>query len=275
MIDGLDVSQWNGTINWPQVTEQFVFVKMGGGDAGLYLDSMATKNYYGAKAAGKIVGGYWFAGGTDPIKEADYFVRAMSPIAPGDLFALDWEISHINPVQWCLQFVTEVHTKTGVWPWLYINASTCNAYDWSPILANCGLWVADYAVSPTVNVPIKYTYIAQQYTDTPYDKDKFFGSIDELKAYGYKVPVATPAASPAPSAPPVAPSSPTPTAPTTVLSKIGTTLPTASPTPVPTPAPTVITPVITSTKTPVPVVVDKSTKPNLLKRFWAWLEKEF
>lgn len=233
-IPGIDCSQYNGIINWPKVTEQIAMVKMGGGDAGLYLDSMATKNYYGAKAAGKAVGGYWFAGGTDAVKEADYFVRAMSPLAVGDVLALDWEVSHTDPVQWCLAFATEVHLKTSVWPLLYINASTCNAYDWTPVLEHCGLWVADYSVAPSDSVPIKHVYIAQQYTEIPYDKTAWFMTLEQFKAYGVK----------APDAPPKVTASTSPTkvtstsSATTTLGKLGATLP--APT-LPAPA-TVITP---------------------------------
>jgi hypothetical protein len=229
-VSGLDCSQFNGTLNWPKVTEKIAMIKMGGGDGGhLYLDNMATKNYYGAKAAGKAVGGYWFAGGGNPITEADYFIRAMSPLAVGDVFALDWEVSHVNPVQWCLQFVTEVHKKTGCWPLLYINESTCNAYNWEPVLKNCGLWIADYEVSPDANVPIKYTYVMHQYSDTPYDHDAWFGTVDQFKAYGYK-PATTETVTAA-----------KPAAPTTVLGKIGSTLPTP---PVPAPS-TIVTPTAT------------------------------
>jgi lysozyme len=268
----LDVSVYQGTLDWPKVSEEIAIIKMSGGDAGLYIDPNANKNYYGAKAASKAVGGYHFAGGTDPVKEADYFVRAMSPLAPGDVLVLDWEVQHANPVQWCLAFVEEVHVKTGVWPLLYINASTCNAFNWEPVLLHCGLWIADYAIGPEGNVPIKYQYVMHQYSDSPYDQDAWFGTVQQFKEYGFKEPsVAIPKPAPEPTV--------VENTPTTVLGKLGSTLP---PPPAPEPS-TVIAP----TATPIPVEIPVSTpipititatpvKPaNFIIRFIHWLKEKF
>jgi GH25 family lysozyme M1 (1,4-beta-N-acetylmuramidase) len=163
-ILGKDVSQWN---NYAPDTEDFVMIKMSGGDAGLYFDSKASVNYTNAKNAGKVVGGYHFAGGGDPIAEATYFLKAMSPVAENDIFALDWEIQHANPVAWAQAFVNEVHSKVGVWPLIYINISTCNAYDWSPVLANCGLWLAAPSYSYNANAPCTSSlrYAARSYCE--------------------------------------------------------------------------------------------------------------
>lgn len=189
-LKGLDVSHWN---NYVPGSEDFVMIKMSGGDAGLYMDSSASKNYTAAVGAGKVVGGYHFAGGGDPIAEADYFVRAMSPVAENDVYALDWEIQHTDPVDWCLQFVNEVHDKVGVWPLIYLNISTTNGYDWSPVLANCGLWLAAPSYSFDSDAPISHTYVMQQGPIVNgIDSDAFFGSREELQAYGYHAPAATP-----------------------------------------------------------------------------------
>lgn len=210
-LTGKDISQYQGA--WQDTGEEFVMIKMSGGDAGLYMDSGATQNYSGAVAAGKVIGGYHFAGGGDPVAEADYFVRAMTPVAEDDVYALDWEIQHSDPVGWCNSFVNEVHTKIGVWPLLYINLSTLNSYDWSPVLANCGLWLADWAVSPDDNAPTNgITYVMQQYADGPgYDRDAFFGTREELQAYGYHAqttPVEPSAPVTSPTPPPVEPTDP-------------------------------------------------------------------
>jgi len=78
-----------------------IAIKMSGGDDGLYYDSQATNNYNHAVAAGKVPIGYHFAGAKDPIAEADFFVRSMNPLAENDVLALDWEVSHPDPVGWC------------------------------------------------------------------------------------------------------------------------------------------------------------------------------
>lgn len=65
MKHGIDVSHWQGAIDWEQVKASgidFVIVKAGGSDAGFYRDSRFDENYEGAKAAGLMVGAYYFVG---------------------------------------------------------------------------------------------------------------------------------------------------------------------------------------------------------------------
>lgn len=187
---------------------------MSGGDDGLYYDSKASQNYRGAIAAGKAVGMYHFAGGGDPIAEAEYFLRACSPLAENDVLVLDWEIQHANPVEWCRAFIQHIKDKTGVTCMIYMNTSTENVLDWTPVInLGCGLWVADYRFTPAQNVPIHRwkTYIMHQYTSTPLDRDVFFGTVDQFKKYGYHAPVApAPAPAPLPATPPAPAPAPVP-----------------------------------------------------------------
>ncbi len=193
-LPAIDVSQYQGAINWSSISEPIVIIKMSGGDNGLYDDGRAAANYSGAVAAGKAVGGYHFAGGTDPIAEADFFVRAMSPLAENDVLALDWEIQHADPVGWCRSFINHVHDRTGVWCLIYMNLSTLDAYDWSPVLQDSGLWLADWAVAPDANVPTNHAYIMQQYNDGPWcDHDAVFMTVGQFKEYGYHSQLVPPA----------------------------------------------------------------------------------
>lgn len=62
---GIDVSHWQGTIDWNKVKAagiQFAIIKAGGSDAGTYTDSKWAENYKGAKAAGIPIGAYYFVG---------------------------------------------------------------------------------------------------------------------------------------------------------------------------------------------------------------------
>ena len=64
-IQGIDVSHWQGVIDWAKVKAsgiQFAIIKAGGSDAGLYKDSKFEKNYAAAKAVGMPVGCYYFVG---------------------------------------------------------------------------------------------------------------------------------------------------------------------------------------------------------------------
>lgn len=65
MIKGIDVSVWQGNIDWNRVKAsgiKFAIIKAGGSDDGFYTDSKFEQNYKGAKAAGIPVGAYYFVG---------------------------------------------------------------------------------------------------------------------------------------------------------------------------------------------------------------------
>ena len=192
MLPAKDISRYQGI--YQDTGEPIIMVKISGGDQGLYIDPQASANYKAVLASGKAFGGYHYAGGTNPIAEANYFIQAMQPLNPGEVPALDWEVSNPDPVKWVNQFVTHVHDLTNTWPLVYLNLSTLNAYDWSPVLNNCGLWLADWNNNPQGTIQTNYTYVMQQYSDGPdYDHDEWYGTLEEFKKYGWPQPViATP-----------------------------------------------------------------------------------
>ena len=61
---GIDVSHWQGAIDFKQVATvcDFVIIKAGGSDAGFYRDKKFETNYKRAKEAGLFVGAYYFVG---------------------------------------------------------------------------------------------------------------------------------------------------------------------------------------------------------------------
>lgn len=249
-----DISRYQGAFS--DTGEQIILIKMSGGDDGLYMDSQASQHYSAAVAASKAVGGYHFGGGVLGAEaEAAYFLKAMSPVAENDVFALDVEAAlagRADVVQWSLDFCHYIHDHTNVWPLVYMNLSTLNAHDWTPVLNNCGLWLADWAVSPDATIPTHYTYVMQQYSDGPnYDHDAFFGTVEQFKAYGYHATPSVPVQLPEP--PPVAPTpepivEPAPEAPTPEA-------------PAPAPAPgDVITPTEPE-PVPVPVELTNTSQP--------------
>lgn len=251
--DAIDVSKYQGVIDWTTVTAPIAIIKMGGGDDGLYTDPDANRNYYGAKAAGKAIGMYYFAGGKDPINEADFFLSLCSPLEEDDVLILDWELdNHPDPVGWCHSFIQRLIDRGAPIPMLYMSSSrtfadrdpanTMRYLNWSPVVAqNVGLWVANYSVGTDADVAIKWfpTYIMHQYTDAgrepgitdAVDMSVFFGTVLQFKHYGYHavavpatpvpdpLPVQLPgdAAAPLPAEPAVPVSEPAPDAPPAVV----------------------------------------------------------
>lgn len=275
MVPAKDISRYQGA--WQDTGEPIVMIKMSGGDDGLYMDSNAAANYRGAVASGRAVGGYHFAGNGNAAAEATYFLQAMSPLCENDVYALDWELPVGTPgaVEWCQTFTQTVHDHIGVWPLIYMNFNTLNSYDWTPVLSNCGLWLADWAVSPDQNIPTLHTYVMQQYSDGPnYDHDEWFGDVEEFKAYGYHAPqtpvpppVVVSEPTPTPPAPNPVPSSPTPT-PDPVLPQ---PTPPVNPSPPTSPAPA---PVSSPPAPKPPVAQPPLTRLlNFLRRILPWLFK--
>jgi lysozyme len=257
MLPAKDISRWQGA--WQDTGEPIVMIKMSGGDSGLYMDSQAAHNYDSAVAAGKAVGGYHFAGSTDPVAEANFFMNAMKPLTENDVYCLDWEVHNSNPPAWCLTFMQTVHNAIGVWPLIYMNLSTLNSFDWSAVLANSGLWLADWNNNPSGTIATSHTYVMQQYADGPnYDHDEWFGTIEEFNAYGYHATQPTP-----PNPPPVVvPPSP-PVEPPPVITP---------PEPVP---PVIVPPVIVP---PPPLVITSpinTRTQSWVARFITWLKSIF
>lgn len=65
MIQGIDVSRWQGRIDWAKVKAsgiKFAILKCGGSDAGFYTDKTFEYNYKEAKRNGIAVGAYYFVG---------------------------------------------------------------------------------------------------------------------------------------------------------------------------------------------------------------------
>jgi GH25 family lysozyme M1 (1,4-beta-N-acetylmuramidase) len=162
-LPGIDVSHWQGTIDWRKVAgagKRFVFLKATDGHD--FVDPTFVANRAGARANGLSVGAYHFAR-PDPSKgdaaeEARWFVSRARP-KPGNLLpVLDLETSQgldqAGVTMWARRWVAEVRRLTGVTALVYTSP-----YGWmsrtgdSRALARDGspLWVAHWGVaSPTL-----------------------------------------------------------------------------------------------------------------------------
>lgn len=198
-----DISYAQGLYNMDTDPNPAIEMKMSGyyyGSKQPYLDVQANRNYANAIRLGKVPILYHFAGGADPIAEANYFITvACAPLAKGDIYELDYELNDSmappsDPDSWCRSFADRVKELTGVYPLFYIYTSLFLQHNKFPkTMEVCSLIIADYRYTPDQDVPCGHPYIIQQYTDTPLDTNASFISLDVLKeyAYGYTPPVAT------------------------------------------------------------------------------------
>jgi hypothetical protein len=223
-----DVSYAQGQYNMDGDPGRVIGIKMSGyyyGSKQPYYDVQAARNYNNAIRLGKVPILYHFAGGADPIAEADFFVGACSPLAHGDILALDYELTAgmnppSNPNDWCLKFVERVKERSGKYPLFYCNTSQQKQYGFSEVLKRCGFWQANYAVSPSADIAGSPPYIIQQFQGSPLDTNALFIPLDALKKYGYEdvqpqpapsTPPPTPAPQPQPQPSPAPTPGPTPT----------------------------------------------------------------
>ena len=162
-IPGIDVSHWQGTVDWARVADAgkaFVFLKAT--EDTWYVDPTYATNRAGARSNGLRAGAYHFAqpdpGPGDARKEARWFIRHADPQAGDLLPVLDIETSGgLDPNElttWSKRWVAEVRRLTGVRPLVYTSPYGWSVrFDDSTALARWGspLWVAHWGVSaPTL-----------------------------------------------------------------------------------------------------------------------------
>src|ERR1043166_6876380 len=84
---GIDVSKWQGNIDWGGVAAsgvQFAIMRVSDGTG--YIDEKYDQNWSGSKANGIIRGTYqFFRSDDDPIAQADLLISRMGALQPGDL----------------------------------------------------------------------------------------------------------------------------------------------------------------------------------------------
>lgn len=177
MISGLDVSSWQGTIDWHAVAASgraFAFVKATEGTD--FTDPFFAGNWQGLRNAGMVRGAYHFARPSQntPEAEAAHFLAAMDAVGgfqPGDMVALDLEDTdvpaHADLLPWTREWLAAVEAATGVLPliysgWWYLEPHGLYA---RPEILRYPLWLAAWgALRP--HPPGGWSEIAiWQYTD--------------------------------------------------------------------------------------------------------------
>lgn len=163
--EGIDVSHWQGEIDWTQVAaadKHFAFMKAS--EDVDYVDPTYGLNRARARAAGLVVGAYHFAQPDatpgDAVAEADHFLDTAA-IAQGDLPpVLDLERSgDLTTAQlqaWVRDYLGRIHDRTGVRGVVYSSPSFWSRYlggtDWFATNGYRVVWVAHWttALLPTV-----------------------------------------------------------------------------------------------------------------------------
>ena len=164
-VPGIDISRWQGTINWPAVCaagKRFAFIKSTEGSA--WVDPFFAANWKGAKDAGLLRGAYhFFRPLQDAKKQAELFLKTVR-LEPGDFDpVLDLEVTDNLRAATIIQrveiFVTEVEKQTGLKVIIYSGVSFLNdsftiPAGGPPLWAKDHiLWIANY-LPDTATQPI-------------------------------------------------------------------------------------------------------------------------
>lgn len=179
-VKGIDVSSWQGEIDWQQVKDsgvEFVFIRLGGRgttEGNIYADEMCQTYYEGAKAAGLKVGGYFFSQSItieEAIEEAEYALEMVKDWEVDMPIVYDWE--YIGDGARTDDMVPELLTnmvkafcntvqEAGYEPMVYFGRSHSADLLILSELVDYGFWLAMY--NPIMDYPYKIDI--WQYTET-------------------------------------------------------------------------------------------------------------
>jgi lysozyme len=176
VVQGVDVSSFNGAIDWSQVAasgRKFAIARTSDGLS--FVDPLFDVNYQGIKAAGMVRGSYhFFEPSQDPVAQAQLVLSILSkygPLGPGDLVPmLDVEViggaSQAAVVAGIEAWVAAIRQATGRSPIVYAGAGFWNSLgDPSQASAGTNLWVANWAVT-CPDVPSGWNnWLFWQYSD--------------------------------------------------------------------------------------------------------------
>ena len=167
MYKGIDVSKWQGHIDWPRVKVDFAILRAG---ISTSKDVRFEDNYAGATAAGIPVGVYWYLKAMTveaARREAAACIKAISgkklsyPVYADIEEAAQLKLGRDKLTAIAAAFLEDVEAA-GFFAGLYSSKSHLETYFTAEIRERYAVWVAHYGVGKTT-----YTgrYGMWQYTD--------------------------------------------------------------------------------------------------------------
>jgi lysozyme len=195
-IQGIDVSHFQGTVNWQEVKQagmKFAIAKATEGQN--TVDSQFKTNWQNIKAAGLLRGAYhFFDAGIDGTSQANHFLQTAQ-VEAGDLPpVIDVEAaanaSNATILQEVQNWLDTVEQALNRLPMIYTTASFWNSH-LNHTFGKYPLWVAEYGVS-VPKIPAGWSnWQFWQYSQSgsvegvtgSVDMDYFNGSYDDLLAF--------------------------------------------------------------------------------------------
>lgn len=152
-VRGIDVSHFQGKVNWNEVKERGMHFGIAKATQGIgYTDPEFHNNWEKIKEIGLYRGTYHFyVAADDPIKQAEHFVNMVKSIGAHHLPpALDLEGSDIGGLsvekyqENVMTWLKHVEENLGMKPMIYTNHPFGNQYLNNEEFSNYHLWIAEY-----------------------------------------------------------------------------------------------------------------------------------
>ncbi len=166
VVPGIDVSKWQGTIDWPQVKASGVVFSFARTNDGSYIDPDFAANWKGMKAAGIIRGAYQFFRNTrGGAEQAEIMLNMTGPLDDGDLppvldvenGSIDDSVTRSATQAIITEWVAHIKARTGRLPIIYTGSyfwrDTIKSLDVLPV----PLWIAHYTTKYCPLIPEPWT----------------------------------------------------------------------------------------------------------------------
>jgi lysozyme len=174
-ILGIDVSHYQGVVNWHAVADSDVKFAIAKATEGTAVDEQFKNNWQGIQEAGLYRGAYHFARpGSDPEAQATYFAATIGPLGFRDLPpALDLEVADghaaADVLAWAQKFVARAEALFAR-PIMIYSGQFWRGPLGNPssdaLFSERALWLAGYVPEPKLDLPktwSKWTF--WQYSD--------------------------------------------------------------------------------------------------------------
>jgi lysozyme len=203
-VDGIDVSKWQGTIDWPAVAAdgiRFAIIRTNHGLAD--IDEQFDRNWAEARANGIIRGAYqYYLPTEDPIAQADLLLERMGALEQDDLPpTIDVEeAASVSPEDYAAgvqAWSDRVESVIGRKPMIYTGKYFWNGNLDSADFIDNPLWVAQWGVD-CPDLPDPWTAWTFHQTSSSgtlagngarVDTDLFNGTYEDLLAFAAGSPV--------------------------------------------------------------------------------------
>jgi len=182
-VHGIDVSHWQGNINWSDVaSDGQVYAWAKASEGMTYQDPQFMANMSNGIDAGVIMGAYHFARPDNnlAIQDAENFLNTAgayigagflppvldleNPYSGGQSIDLLSLFSSSDLSSWVMEWSNTVELQTGIAPIIYVNGNYANYLNTSVNMY--GLWFAqpDETLSPPVNIGVWDDWSFKQYS---------------------------------------------------------------------------------------------------------------